>query len=682
MIRITLRHLIRHWRLNLTVFLTLALGSTILISLSGYESVISNQELDRAFTQASPAERSLLITSTSATFDAAIYQHLQSSLGTALKERFEIRRATLQVSPRFAADLAISSVDLYSFDSIAGHVRLVEGRLPKPVRLSEAVGRAPPSVEAVIGAGAAEAAGYQLGDRVAVSLYHRFEIVGIVEPFDANDDAWGGDLSAFEGTPQADVLSLIISPGSMRANILQPIFPHRVYWRVTLDREHIWSEQVEDLRLNLLNFESQIGTHGATVISDLTRIFDEHQARLAPLHTMFFLLCLQSALILLFALAALASTRDQSSQQELSTFSARGAGLLQRIGSTALEALIISMPAALICGTVLAQVLILVWQRDSNTLAVYPFPGSIWLISAILAGAGWLALTLPVLFATPRETLGDARPNRPWVQIYSLDVYLFAFGGLLFWQLGQSDSFVTDQLGNNTHLFDPLLLAGPSLMLAASALLGIRLLPILARSIVWVVSRLQNSIFYLSFLRLSHDCRSAGWVLLIAGVVSAQATFDLVFSDTLISNPGMMQPALAEGLSKAVALNTVSLILFTCSLFVLLIQFMLQGRLQEFQVLRALGFSPRQGWIVLHIEFLLSLLLGVLLGKIFGVGLFLILFNYLAQIFSNATIALPVVDGWALAALDSGLLFTLGTALLLPVIRLPTRGTWAPLGAE
>jgi hypothetical protein len=165
-------------------------------------------------------------------------------------------------------------------------------------------------------------------------------------------------------------------------------------------------------------------------------------------------------------------------------------------------------------------------------------------------------------------------------------------------------------------------------------------------------------------------------------MVSAQATFDLVFSDTLISNPGMMQPALAEGLSKAVALNTVSLILFTCSLFVLLIQFMLQGRLQEFQVLRALGFSPRQGWIALRIEFLLSLLLGVLLGTILGVGLFLIWFNYLAQIFSNATIGLPVVDGWALAALDSGLLFTLGAALFLPVIRLPTRGTRAPLGAE
>ena len=153
MIRFTLRHLIRHCRLNLTTFLTLALGSTILISLSSYESVTSNQDLDRALNLASPAGRSLLITGSSSAFDAALDQNLKNSLGTAFKERVEIRHATLQTNPRFAAQLTVSRIDVYSFDPIAGHIRLVEGRLPESIRLYEAVGLAPPLVEAMIGAG-------------------------------------------------------------------------------------------------------------------------------------------------------------------------------------------------------------------------------------------------------------------------------------------------------------------------------------------------------------------------------------------------------------------------------------------------------------------------------------------------------------------------------------------------
>jgi hypothetical protein len=684
MIRITLRHLIRHWRLNVTTFLTLTLGSTILISLSGYESVTSNQDLDLTLNLASPAGRSLLISGSSSAFDAALDQNLKNSLGTAFKERVEIRHATLQTNPRFAAQLTVSRIDVYSFDPIAGHIRLIEGRYPETIHLYEAVGLAPPLVEAMIGAGAAAEAGYQVGDRIPVSLYHRFEIVGIIEPLDSNDDAWGGDLSAFQltddGALKRDALPLIIKPTSMRANLLQPIFPHQTYWRIILDREHLRSEQVEDLRLNLLNFESQAGTHGVALTGDLIQILEDHQARLIPLHTIFFLLCLQSALILLFALATLAFTRDQASQIELSAYAARGASLWQTISPTTLEALIVSVPATLFCSPALAQVLILLWQPDSNTVSPYPFAGSTWLIAAILTGAGWLAMTLPIFFAARRETPREGRPQRSWMQKYSLDVYLFAFGGLLFWQLGQSGSFITHQLKNNSHLFDPWLIAGPSLMLTASAMLAIRVLPILARSAAQAVSRLHSPILHLSFLHMTHDGRGAGWVLLITGMVSAQVIFNLLFVDMLASNTGMMEASfLDEGLRKAMWLNTLTLILFTVSLFFVLIQFILRKRLEDVQVLYRLGFSQRQGWFVLHIEFFFCLLLGLSAGTILGLGFFFVLFDYVIQALGNVVINPPPVNWWALAGLDALLLFLFGAALLLPRIRMSAHELWITL---
>ena len=688
MISITLRHLIRHWRLNLTVLLSLALGSTILISLSGYEAAISNQELQRALTLASPAGRSLLITGSLYTFDETLYQNLQNSLGTVFKERIEIRHATLQADPQPAARLSFNRIDVYSFDSIGGHVRIVEGRLPEPLHLSEAVGPAPPQVEAVIGVQAAEQAGYRIGERItATNLYHRFKIVGIVEPIDDNDDAWGGDLSAFRISGDMsgkEVLPLIIAPESMRSNLLKPIFPHQISWRITLDTEHIQSEQVNNLRANLINFEAQAGTRGAVSTSDLVHILDDHQGILSPVQTVFFLLGLQSAVILLFALAALASTKDQSLQSELSTCSARGASLWQIIGPTAMEAFIISMLAALVCGPGLAQVLILLWNRGGNPVALRLLSGDTWPISAILAGAGWLALTLPVL-STSRHAVARKPPQQKlWMQRYHLDVYLFAFGSLLTWQLRQSGSFLARQLANNSRLFDPLLIAGPSLMLVACAMLAIRLLPNLARYLARVVGRWQGSVLYLGFLRITRDSRHSGWLLLLAGMVSAQSAFNLILIGTLASNPVMLQgPSLGLGLSRALSLNSLTLTLFTFSLFSLLSWLMLQERLEEFQVLRTLGLSPHRGRLALSIEYLPSLLLGVLLGTILGLGLSLLLFPYLTQPLGKVIIDPQVVDWWALARLDAILFFTFGAALFLPLTRMPAQGLWtSPQGTE
>jgi hypothetical protein len=689
MISIALRHLIRYWRLHLSVLICLTLASTILLGLSGYEAAISTRELRTALTEASPAGRNLLITGSPYTFDATFYKDLRSSLGSAFKERIEVRYATLQADPQPPGHILFNRIDVYSFDSLGGHIRIIKGRLPEQMDLSKAVGPAPPQVEAVIGKRTAEQAGYRVGDLItASSMYHRFKIVGVVEPLDANDDVWGGDLNAFQlgggTTTDERILPLIIAPDSMRSYIVQPVFPHQIYWRITLDREHLLSDQINRLRANLINFKAQAGTRGAVVASNLVPILDDYQANLSPVLRVLSLLSLQSVIILLFALAALASMSNQSLQIELSTFFERGASPGQIFYPVALKAIILSMLASLILAPGLTQVLFRVWSSDFTAKGLYPLPSNTGLLLAILAGAGWLALTLPVLSASRRET-GKSQPvHQPWLLRYSLDMYLFAFGSLLFWQLRQSGSFISRQLANNTRLFDPLLILGPSLMLAACIIFSIRLLPTMARSISNVFGRMRGSILHFEFLRLTHDSRHSGWVLLLAGLVSAQVTLNLVFSSMLTSSPVMMQvSSLGLELNQALWLNTLTLILFTLSLFFLLSLFMLHERIEEFQTLRTLGFSPYQGRLALNIECLPSLLLGVLLGTGLGLGLSLILFTYFFSPFGNVVIEQPVIGWWALAQLAVVLLITFGTALLLPLAWIPSRSWWAsPTRAE
>jgi predicted lysophospholipase L1 biosynthesis ABC-type transport system permease subunit len=121
------------------------------------------------------------------------------------------------------------------------------------------------------------------------------------------------------------------------------------------------------------------------------------------------------------------------------------------------------------------------------------------------------------------------------------------------------------------------------------------------------------------------------------------------------------------------------LILFTVSLFFVLIQFILRKRLEDFQVLRTLGFSQRQGWFVLHIEFFFCLLLGLSAGTILGLGFFFVLFDYMTEALASVVINPLVVNWWALAGLDTLLLFLFGAALLLPRIRMSAHELWIAL---
>lgn len=244
-INLTLRHLRRHYRLNVAVLLCLTLASALLAGFSGYTVAIAARELNQSLDEARPAERSLLITGTRYTFSEELYELLQEKLGKVLKDRLVIRHATSPADPQPAIEgkRVVALLDVYSFNKLPGNVRVVEGRLPAQVRLREAEEYwRPPPIEAVIGLRAAAQSGYTVGDRLTGSKgYHRLDIVGIVEPLDPQDDVWGQDLSGFEIVTDARdldaiALPLIIAPGSMQSNYPEaPIFWHEVSWRITLN---------------------------------------------------------------------------------------------------------------------------------------------------------------------------------------------------------------------------------------------------------------------------------------------------------------------------------------------------------------------------------------------------------------------------------------------------------------
>lgn len=694
MINLSLRRLRRHWRLNLAVLLCLTLASALLAGFSSYTAAIAARELQQSLDEARPAERSLLITGTRYTFNEELYEPLQESLGQVMKDRLVIRHATAPADQ----GQAIALLDVYSFNKLSQNVRVVEGSLPAAVRLREAEEYwRPPPIEAVIGVHAAEQSGYGVGDRLTGSkAYHRLDIVGIVEPLDPHDDIWGEDLSALTivtGTRDLNAdgiaLPLIIAPTSMRSNYPEaPIFWHEVSWRITLNHHLISVDKAELLHSNLINFQTQSATKRAMTSTGLVRILADYLARLSRVRMTFFLLTAQTLIFMLYTLTLFTSVVIDYSQVELATLSGRGASAWQITRGFALENLILALPAALLLGPGLAQGAIRLWGKSTGEPLPGALPREAWLLSGIAAGLVWLALVWPVFLTARRNALGgqQLRARPPQVSVVQkryLDLYLLAFGGLLYWQLNQSGSFVMRRLGN-TQLADPLLLIGPSLLLIAMAMVFLRVVPFLLRLAVWLFQHLRGSVLPLSLLRLARDPLQPSRVVLLVSLTAGLVLFTRTFGDSLAyGQEAPRSDALAQGVTTALQLNALAVVLFSVTTFFLDHFFAARGRAREFGLLRALGLSARQWLSLLVIEGSLVLLLGLLAGAGVGLGLSHIMIPYLAQPLAESlagvTFERILFDWPAVAQLYVLLIGVYGSVLVLLSLVLMRAGVYQAL---
>jgi hypothetical protein len=692
MMELAFRHLRRHWRLNLAVLLCLTLASALLAGLSGYGAAIAARELSRTLEEAGPAERTLLIKGTPSTFRDELYESLQQSLGKTLKDRLVIRHAALAADPPPSVEetgrkQAVTRLDVYSFDHLSEDVRVVAGRLPAQVSLNEAIGNWPPPIEAVIGQSAAEQSGYDIGDRLTASgLYHRLDIVGIVEPLDPDDDLWGGDLSAFAVVTDtrdlgADTIALplIIAPESMQSYLGGPVFPHDVSWRITLDRQRIGPDTAEALYPGLLNFQTQAATGGATTSTGLLRILGDSLARLSRLRAALLLLTVQTLILVVYTLTMFTAFVVGCSQAEVATLSARGISAWQIARIFALENLILALPAALLLGPGLAQVVLYLWSQGTGEMLPNSLTCETWLLSSIAAGVSWLTLVAPIFMAA-RQYSREPQPTRTRPPQQSalhkrnVDLYLLAFGGLLVWQLNRSGSFLaravaSSRLGSS-QLADPLLLLGPFVLLIAVAMVFLRIVAFVLRLVARLFQNRRGVALPLGLLRPARDPLQPSRVVLLVSLTAGLALFARILGDSLAHSQEVLRSdALVQGIAGAFQLNALTLALFSVTAFFLVSLVAAQGRGRELGILRAMGLPARRWPILSVVEGSLALILGLLAGIVVGLGLSYMMIPYLVQALVGSlpglTIERIVVDWPAIARLYAVMIALYGSALAL-----------------
>ena len=577
----TFRHLRRHWRLNLAVLLGLTLATALLASLPTYAAAVAARGLQQSLQDASPIGRNLFIQKGSDQLGAGLYGMLQDALGDLIGERIQVReryvgfnallvetltedgqvKVQAHQPPRMFQSSPDHRVWLWTLDGLKDNVRLVQGDmpgLPPPGKPTENV-KLPP-LQAVIGLRTAEKTGYDVGTRLRVKYNSGLElhIVGIVEPLDPGHDRWWSDLRPFGirlkplGDPstvdpgeELITLPLIISPETMTKYIPY----HQVTWRVLMDHEKITVNNAQEIESELIKLQLELKKSNTQLTTRLTEILADYRGQLSQVRMSVLLLTAQAFIFVLYTLAMLTSFSLDRSQSELATLSGRGATALQITFVFAVQNLLLAALAALFLGPLLAQRALLLWSQLSGEAVFQKLPPDAYRLAAAAAVFGWLALVLPVYPATRRNLLDwqltRARPARlaKWQKLY-LDLFLLVLGGMAYWQLGQSGSFVLGRFRDN-QLADPVLLLGPSLLLIAVAMLSLRVFPYLLQFVAWLFQRTRGVLFPVGLARLARDPVKPSRVVILISLTAGLALFTSSFGVSLARSQKEMAHYLA-----------------------------------------------------------------------------------------------------------------------------------------
>ncbi|MET9354704.1 ABC transporter permease [Streptomyces sp. NPDC006617] len=380
-------------------------------------------------------------------------------------------------------------------------VRVDEGRLPEDGGGDEGGGGGGGSegaVEVAVPVAAAERIGVGTGDRL--HLTDRLDgpavdivVSGLYRPVDTGSPYWRLDDLAGRGLQQGGFTTygpLLAPPGALSGG---RVSAGSSGWLVTADYSSLTTGRTQALgdaaRDGLAWLREQQVLSGTTAATtELPAILERLDRSLEVSRST--LLVIASQLVLLAGGALLLVARLLSVERagELRLLRARGASRARLAAGSALEALMLAVPA-LVCAPLLAGPLVrlLAGQGAPARIGLGWEPtaggsGTVWLVAAVAALGCTLAVTLPALTLAPEAGGGRPRALPGWLRA-GADVGLLVIAGIAYWQLDQQTSAAGtgDADAPGTLGVDPLFVATPTLALLAGTVLALRLLPLVAR---------------------------------------------------------------------------------------------------------------------------------------------------------------------------------------------------------
>ncbi|MER6914049.1 FtsX-like permease family protein [Streptomyces sp. NPDC000594] len=487
-----------HRLLLAAALLAIVLTTAVLATLAGFAGSVGDAGLRRALTTRDTAPAALIMTSETPGADrAAATRDARRGAERAFDglpvtlSRFDRSGAYgLPRSLRPAADRS-DEPDLTSFAVLdRSRLRLTAGAWPG--------GGDGSPVEVALPEAAAKQLKLSPGPRV-IKLTDRLggdpvriRITGVYRPADSRDPYWQLDDLAGRGVRTEAVFTtygpLVTDPRAFRAD---RISKGELAWLATADFDALESGRIDALRAAAKKSQAHLTAlpalkdAGVVARTGLPETLDRLERALLVSRATLLIVSLQLVLLAGYTLLLVARLLSSERAGETHVLLARGASRLRIVGLSALEALLLALPAA-ICAPLIAGPLTgLLAERGPLARAGLridsgPTP-TLWLVGAAVALLCAMAVVAPALTAAragqrrTREVPGPLRAGA--------DLALLALAAVAYWQLERRTSG-GDALGgdrNGSLGIDPLLVVAPALALLAATVLTLRLLPPVAR---------------------------------------------------------------------------------------------------------------------------------------------------------------------------------------------------------
>ena len=381
-------------------------------------------------------------------------------------------------------------------------------------------------VEAVISREAAEEANVEVGNRLVVgaepSRTAIVHIVGLVEPLlSLEDPFWEGQrimvsgqntpISAFE---ERFDFGLIVTEGAFNDWLAATTDGNTYIWRLETNSDVIHADTLDLLAAKLERVQNSLQTRypDLLVFSGLTDLITVFRQGVEATQGPVMFLTGAVLILMLYHLVTTVALVLEQQGGEWAAISSRGGSVWQLIG---MQLFTVSILAAvgMVVGPFIAQGILLLMERigplartlQGATLGVRTLPLRPFVMSAFAAVASAVVLTLPAWPAARRSLLKlkqmtSRPPMRPAWARYGLD-FVFLLVGLGFMlrlyflisgDVGASLEALLDNpaalirslakgVSETGGLNDPFNLLGPALVLTGTALLWLRIFPLLMR---------------------------------------------------------------------------------------------------------------------------------------------------------------------------------------------------------
>lgn len=551
MLTLMVRHLRQHWRLNLALLLGLTLAAAMMAGLQIYGDAIGTHSLHQMMAgyKAPPARNILISASEGVRLDGTVYDIVEDRLGDVLAERIDVRQIKLPVyePPREVGESPSPQkfhfVRLWAFQDLEQRVRAVEGRLPIYEDASPSAGSTLPSMlEVAVGVDGIHRTELSVGDVVTITTPQGpmvVNIVGILEPLKPRADRWWGDHTTFGlhvkllgRTREIITVSLFVPSQAM-----QDWFPdHDLSWRLLVDSDRITVGNVQHIQETMTNLQAQLRNHGVELHSRLPQILVDFQARQVAMRVTLLLLTAQAFSFVLYVLLTISSFLLDRSEGEMEIVACRGGTRWQITLVFALASLASAIFAAMV-GIFVAWGILNLWAMVTHNPLPPRIPPESWGLAFTVAGLSWLGMVLAAYLRTARASFEPRRwPISPearaaWQRLY-LDLVLLVFGGVLYWQLSRSGSFVMSRI-RTTPLADPFLLLASSVLLVAVVLLFLRVLPYLLGLVAWIFKRGRTLILPVGLARWAGAPLQPSRLVLLVTLATSLLLFSSIFVSSL-----------------------------------------------------------------------------------------------------------------------------------------------------